>query len=163
VLVPLYVKDGRHFLVFTRRSSLVHHHKGEISFPGGGYNNSDGSLRQTALRESFEEIGLDPEHVDILGELDDTPTLASNFVITPFVGLIPSDYKYAVNDFEIVELIHIPAESLMAEVQLSDKPNAEREGHQFKPDVFEYQDKKITGATGRILKQFLEFYLKATI
>jgi 8-oxo-dGTP pyrophosphatase MutT (NUDIX family) len=68
----------------------VRHHKGEISFPGGGYSPEDGSLLKTALRESYEEIGLAPGDVEILGELDDMFTRGSPFIITPFVGSILS-------------------------------------------------------------------------
>ena len=162
VLVPLYVKDDQHFLVFTRRSLLVHHHKGEISFPGGGYIKSDGSLRQTALRESFEEIGLEPRDVDILGELDDTATQGSGFVITPFVGLIPSDYPFKLNSFEIGELIPIPVKALLPEVRHPSESDV-IDDYMLIPDVFTYQDKRVTGATGRILKQFLYFYSQAVI
>ena len=74
VLIPVYFKAGEHFILFTRRTELVHYHKGEISFPGGGYHDEDKSLLTTALRESFEEIGLVPEDVTVLGELDDVAT-----------------------------------------------------------------------------------------
>src|SRR5271157_2069139 len=85
VLVPIYYQAGQHSILFTRRTELVHHHKGEISFPGGGYHADDGTLLNTALRESFEEIGLAPEDVEILGDLDDTLTRGSPYIISPFV------------------------------------------------------------------------------
>jgi 8-oxo-dGTP pyrophosphatase MutT (NUDIX family) len=163
VLLPLYVKDGRHFLVLTRRSQKVHYHKGEISFPGGGYHQSDGSLFQTALRESFEEIGLDPVVVDILGELDDTPTKGSDYIITPFVGLIPPDYPFTLSDFEIGEVIHIPVEALLTESCYRNDPEVILDGRSFKSYVYTYQDKKVIGATARILKQFLDMYCQATV
>jgi 8-oxo-dGTP pyrophosphatase MutT (NUDIX family) len=155
------VKDGQHFLVLTRRSHLVHHHKGEISFPGGGYHKADGNLLQTALRESFEEIGLDPAQVEILGELDDTPTLGSDFIITPFVGLIPAEYPFKLSDYEIGELIHFPVAALLAENCRQADHEIILDGRPYQSYVFTYQDKKVIGATGRILKQFLEVYSQA--
>jgi 8-oxo-dGTP pyrophosphatase MutT (NUDIX family) len=161
VLIPIYVREGRYSLVLTRRSQLVHYHKGEISFPGGGYHSLDGNLRQTALRESFEEVGLDSRQVEILGELDDTPTLASGFIITPFVGLIPAGYPFKVSDFEIGELINIPVDALLSKDCCQTDPPVLLDGCLVKQYVFTYQDKQVIGATARILKQFLEIYCQA--
>jgi 8-oxo-dGTP pyrophosphatase MutT (NUDIX family) len=161
VLIPLYVEEGRHILVLTRRSQLVHYHKGEVSFPGGGYQPSDGNLRQTALRESFEEIGLVPAQVDILGELDDTLTQSSNFIITPFVGLIPAGYPFKTSDFEIGELIHIPVDALLAQDCCRSVAPVMLDGHPVSQCIFTYRDKQVIGATARVLRQFLDIYSQA--
>jgi len=82
VLVPLF-SDGKEYrLLLTKRSNDVLYHKGQISFPGGKPYKTDSSLLETALRESCEEIGLDPKDVEIIGELDDTPTTTSGFLIS---------------------------------------------------------------------------------
>lgn len=159
----MFARDERHFLVFTRRSQLVRHHKGEISFPGGGYHFSDENLKQTALRESFEEIGLDPFKVDVLGELDDTITLGSGFIISPFVGVIPADYPFKLSDYEIGELIFIPVDALLTEGCCRPDNMVTLDGKEVMHYVYTYQDKKVTGATARILKQFLEIYCQATV
>jgi 8-oxo-dGTP pyrophosphatase MutT (NUDIX family) len=162
VLIPFYQKDGQYFLVFTRRSQLVHHHKGEISFPGGGYHASDGNLKQTALRETWEEIGLEPTSVDVLGELDDTPTKGSAFIITPFVGLIPADYSFKLSDFEIGQLIHMPVDALLVEDCLRIGPEIILDGSQYGVYEYTFQGQTVIGATARILKQFLEIYCQAS-
>jgi 8-oxo-dGTP pyrophosphatase MutT (NUDIX family) len=87
VLVPVTDHGGPH-LVFTKKTSGVPHHKGQFSFPGGVVETSDGSRVETALREAWEEIRLPAEAVEVLGLLDDTPTRATNFVITPVVGIV---------------------------------------------------------------------------
>jgi 8-oxo-dGTP pyrophosphatase MutT (NUDIX family) len=161
VLVPLYVKDGQHYLVLTRRSQLVRYHKGQVSFPGGGYHQSDGSLRQTALRESFEEIGLDPAQVDIWGELDDNLTFGSNFIIASFVGLIPDDYPFKLSDFEIGEILHIPVKALLMKDACRADEEVILDGRPVKSNIYTYKQHIITGATARILKQFLEIYSQA--
>ncbi len=163
VLIPMYAKEDRHFLVFTRRSQLVRHHKGEISFPGGGYHILDGNLQQTALRESFEEIGLDPVKVDILGELDDTPTRGSDFIISPFVGLIPTDYPFKISDFEIGELIFIPVDALLAKDCCQPGATVILDGQEIVNYEYTHQDRQVTGATARILKQFLDIYCQAAV
>src|SRR5512135_1974120 len=75
VLVPLFEKQGHCHLLFTKRTEQVKHHKGEISFPGGVFDEGDVDLRKTALREAFEEIGLNEDDVQILGTLDDIVTV----------------------------------------------------------------------------------------
>ena len=155
VLVPLYHKEGKYHILFTKRTEKVEYHKGQISFPGGACDPEDRSLADAALRETFEEIGVHPEDVEILGELDDTGTLTSNFLITPFVALIPYPYEFAVSSDEIEELIEVPIPALL------DKGcyHEEFHVHQGRPHwgcSYRYKDEVIWGATARILKQFLD-------
>src|SRR6201987_4569453 len=88
VLVPLYVEHGRLHAVFTKRQDDLRRHPGEISFPGGGYDEGEPALRATARREAREEIGLPETAVDIVGALQPTSTLATGYAVYPFVGLI---------------------------------------------------------------------------
>lgn len=162
MLLPLYYQNGEPYLLFTRRTELVHHHKGEISFPGGGYSPEDGSLSNTALRESFEEIGLRPQDVEILGEMDDMLTRGSNYIITPFVGSILPDYKFKPSSYEIAEIIRIPLAALMEKDCRREEPLIRLGDQLVVPYVYVYGEKKIIGATARILKQFLEIYSEAT-
>ena len=89
VLIPIFCKDGEYSILFTQRSEQMPHHKGQISFPGGARSKADATLRDTALRESREEIGLKAKDAEIVGELDDTPTTTSGYNISPFVAFIP--------------------------------------------------------------------------
>jgi 8-oxo-dGTP pyrophosphatase MutT (NUDIX family) len=158
VLIPIYFQNGQLTILFTRRTELVHHHKGEISFPGGGFHPDDGSLLKTALRETFEEIGLDPGDVEILGELDETLTRGSPYIISPFVGSIPSDFKFKISSFEIAEIIEIPVPELLREGCRRDEPGYNIDGKPVTSYVYAFKGHLIIGATARILKQFLEIY-----
>jgi 8-oxo-dGTP pyrophosphatase MutT (NUDIX family) len=158
VLIPLFYREGMHYIVFTRRTELVSYHKGEISFPGGGYHNSDGSLLKTALRESQEEIGLKPEDVTVLGELDDILTKGSNFVVTPFVGSIRPGYNFTPSAFETAEIIEIPVSALLEKNCPRKQPPEVLDGFSFLQFTYSYGNNEITGATARILKQFLDIY-----
>src|SRR5258708_39703668 len=100
VLVPVTDHGGPH-LVFTKKTSGVPHHKGQFSFPGGVVETSDGSRVETALREAWEEIRLPAEAVEVLGLLDDTPTRATNFVITPVVGIVRAPVVFKPDGREI--------------------------------------------------------------
>src|SRR3989441_11497442 len=88
VLVPLFEQDGELHGVFTRRRSDLRRHAGEISFPGGRADEGEADLRATALREAHEEIGLPPSDVELVGALQPTPTIATDYSVYPFVGLI---------------------------------------------------------------------------
>ncbi len=161
VLVPIYWQDDRYNIVFTLRTHLVHHHKGEISFPGGAFNPEDGSLQQTALRESFEEIGLHAHDVKVLGELDDILTRGSPFIITPFVGTILPDYAFTLNEFETAEVIRVPIDALLSPGCRRDETEIWADGRVLPAYVYAYREKRIIGATARILTQFLQIYQEA--
>ncbi|NNG07593.1 MAG: CoA pyrophosphatase, partial [Desulfobacteraceae bacterium] len=97
VLFPLFSANGEYGVLFTQRTQTVENHKGQISFPGGAVEAEDGSLEETALREAHEEVGLLSNDVEILGQLDDTTTVVSYFVVHPFVGVIPYPYDFRIN------------------------------------------------------------------
>ena len=94
VLVPFFEREGDYHLLFTLRTSNMPAHKGDVSFPGGRADKKDASLLHTALRESEEELGLRPSDVQQIGPLDDLRTMASNYVVTPYVGVIPYPYDF---------------------------------------------------------------------
>ena len=155
VLVPLF-NDGKEYcLLLTKRSNDVLYHKGQISFPGGKPYKTDASLLETALRESNEEIGLDPKDVEIIGELDDTPTTTSGFLISPFVAVIPYPYKFIRNPGEIAEILDVPISALMDKSRF--KQEYMNEGDEtIKTYTYEYNGRVIWGATADIIKQLLD-------
>ncbi len=113
VLVPIYCREGQYYIVFTKRTELVSTHKGQISFPGGACCEDDKTTCDTALREAAEEIGLSSQDVEILGELDDHRALTSNYLISPFVALIPWPYPFKLNQAETSKLIEVPVSALL--------------------------------------------------
>jgi 8-oxo-dGTP pyrophosphatase MutT (NUDIX family) len=155
VLVPLFLKDGQYHLLFIQRTERVREHKGQISFPGGAYEKVDKNLLNTALREAQEEIGLAPGDVEVLGELDDMLTVSTNYVISPFVGLIPFPYNFELDKWETEELIEAPVAALQEKGCLSEEIEI-TDGKEVVSYSFKYGDRVIWGATARILKQFLE-------
>ncbi len=145
VLVPLFYDQGQYHVLFTERSDEVNFHKGQVCFPGGTQELSDSSLLQTALRESEEEIGLEAKNVDIIGELDDFITLTSNYVISPYVALIPYPHSLKTNGREVKETFSIPLSFLM------DEDNFKQDSY-----TWEYKGHIIWGATARILRQLID-------
>ena len=100
VLVPLYGWPDEPGLVFTERRHDLRRHAGEISFPGGRRDDGESYLR-TALREAHEEIGLDPDVVDVLGALPPIGTFVTNYKVHPIVGLIEADLEWVVSPTEV--------------------------------------------------------------
>ena len=145
VLIPLFYNQGQYYILFTERSDEVNFHKGQVCFPGGTQEPSDSSLLQTALREIEEEISLKAKDVEVLGELDDSVTLTSNYVISPFVAFIPHPYPFKAEGREIREIFSVPLSFLMDEAN-------------FKQDsyAYEYEGHIIWGATAGILKHFID-------
>ncbi len=155
VLLPICHKQGEYYLVFTKRTEQVKEHKGQISFPGGAYQEEDGTLLNTALRECAEEIGLMPDNVEILGPLDDVITQTSSYIISPFVALIPWPHEFRINTDEIEEIIEALISALLDKSCLREETeiiNGEAATSYF----YHYQGRVIWGATARILNQFLD-------
>lgn len=143
VLIPLCRSNGEYHVLFTERSDEVICHKGQVCFPGGTREPSDRTLLQTALRESEEEVGLQAGDIEILGELDDIPTLTSNYVISPFVALISHPRSLRMDGREVKGTFCVPLSFLM------DEANFKRDSYSY-----EYDGHVIWGATARILRQF---------
>jgi 8-oxo-dGTP pyrophosphatase MutT (NUDIX family) len=107
VLVPLYMEGGGLQILLIKRTEHVKTHQGQIAFPGGTWHPGDANPIATALREAHEEMGIRPADVEVLGELDDTSTATSNFLITPVVGFIPSPYPFQIETGEIADLLSL--------------------------------------------------------
>ncbi len=112
VLVPLVQRpDGLHVLL-TRRTDHLRDHAGQISFPGGRTEPEDTSAAATALREAQEEVGLDPQWVEVIGQLP-IYTTVTRFVVTPVVALVQPQFKLVLDSFEVAEAFEVPLAFLM--------------------------------------------------
>jgi 8-oxo-dGTP pyrophosphatase MutT (NUDIX family) len=155
VLLPMFKNAGDYHLVFTKRTETLRHHKGQVSFPGGSFEPSDGDLLTTALRESHEELGIRPEHVSILGRLDDLSTFSTSFTISPFVGLIPSPYPFRPNPIEVA-IVFATSLSLLADPTMGRTYiRARDDGATIEDYEFHVNGHVIWGATARIVRHFL--------
>ena len=152
VLVPLYLDGGRLHAVFTRRRDDLRRHAGEISFPGGRQDPGEADLRRTALREAEEEIGLPGDAVELIGALQPTPTIATNYAVYPFVGLIEPGRTWTPSAAEVDAVLELPLDRLRAG---SERRRLRRRGVPFRTDVYVVDEHLIWGATARILADLL--------
>lgn len=112
VLLPIYCYQQQWQIILTRRSMLLKHHAGQFSFPGGRYEHSDQTLQYTALRESYEEIGLLPDKVTIISQLPNQ-NAGHHYVMAPFIGLLEQPFSLSANPEEVDEIIHLPLAPLL--------------------------------------------------
>jgi len=155
VLVPIVDHAGEPYLLFTKRTDRVGHHKGQMSFPGGVVDPGDRSFLDAALRECEEEIALPRAADEPLGMLDDIETFATRFVITPVVGVVRRPMAWQPDGEEIEKVIEVPFELLAAEGSFRVEQWA-HDGVTRPVYFFDYQGETVWGATARILKQYLE-------
>ncbi len=154
VLIPLFSRRGIPHVLFTKRTESLRNHAGQISFPGGAREESDPTPLHAALRETHEELGIPPEAVEVVGLLDETPTV-TQFRVLPFVGVIPSDFAYVANPAEIEEIIEVPISHLLKpEIQRMQKQ--EILGREREIYFYDYGKHVIWGATARMLRNLLQ-------
>ena len=154
VLIPVIERPDGDFLLFTKRSDELGKHPGQMSFPGGGREPEDADIEATAVREGFEEIGLAPEEVDVVGHIDDIRTI-TEYAVTPVVARIP-DRTYEPDEREVAAVVVVAVDDLLD----AENYEVERRDHPEYGEVvvhyFHVDDYTIWGATARILVQFLE-------
>lgn len=159
VLIPLFGKNGAVHVLLTKRSDAVEHHRGEISFPGGKLDDTDPDLLHCALRETSEEVGIDPSDVRILGELDDFYTVATHFLVVPFVGMIPYPYAFSTSSREIDEVIGVPLDVFFDRERRTEDTWI-LEGAPFQVIFYKWREYTIWGATARILSHFTDLLME---
>lgn len=161
VLVLFYRKEERLHLVFFRRTEKVPTHKGQVAFPGGSGEAGDRDLGETALREAWEELGIDRTRVVMLGALKPFDTFVSNFVVSPFCGwLVDADPVFVAQPFEVAEVLEVPVD------QLRDRKNRHRgrvPGFNIPMPLPYYRlgETIVWGATGGIVEELLEALAEA--
>lgn len=153
VLIPIQERQDGDYLVLTQRGDHLPTHKGQIAFPGGRVDVGDKDIFHTALRESEEEIGINPEQVKILGRLDEF-TAGYGLVVTPVVGVIPAYCDFRMDPRETTAVASVPIRSLMARRNFSLDDRLSAGGH---PSYHFYVNGwDVWGVTARIIVQFLE-------
>jgi 8-oxo-dGTP pyrophosphatase MutT (NUDIX family) len=163
ILVPVYTLDGALHIVLTKRTDKVQSHKGEISFPGGAMDLTDADLMVTALRECDEEIGLQREHVSVIGRIDDIITISS-YHVTAYVGEIDperSPYLWRPQESEVAQVLEVPLAHLLDREYFVELPRM-RDGQLVLQPALSFGEHMIWGATYRILRNFLDVAVAPT-
>lgn len=157
VLIPLVLRDEGISLLLTHRAAHLHDHAGQISFPGGRFEERDSSAVETALREAQEEIGLDRQHVDVIGVLPQYRT-GTGYNVTPVVSLLQPPFQLKADPFEVASIFEVPLSFLM------DPQNHQRRSLELPNGAgtrsfyaMPYQQHFIWGATAGMLRNLFHF------
>ena len=153
VLIPV-VGGDEPSAIFTVRTDTLPSHKGQISFPGGSIDPDDGSPTAAALREAQEEIGLDPDSVEVLGSLDTFNTFVSGYMVTPVVGWLEEQPKLHPNEAEVARILQIPLHELAEDIRA--EPGFKHDDRTFPTEAWIWNGEVIWGVTARIVREFLK-------
>ncbi len=154
VLIPFYPDPENLSLIFTKRTTHLPSHSGQISFPGGGRDAADEDDLATALRETHEEIGVEPDAIETWGGLNPEPTAGSGYWVSPFVGLIPFPYDFKLDAYEVERLVIVPFSHLLDPANMT-AGMSNYGGRMYRAYEYTYGDDVIWGATARMLNNFL--------
>jgi len=145
VLVPIIARSDKLSVLLTQRSAELKHHAGQVSFPGGRMEEHDADVEAAALRETHEEVGIEPHHVSVLGYLQTMPTI-TGYSVTPVVGAVSASAELVIDKTEVEYAFEVPLEYLLnsdndivAELNVNDRKVPMIEFH--------WQKERIWGAT----------------
>ena len=154
VLMPLVRRHGALNVLLTRRSESLSSHAGQISFPGGRLASRIETPLDAALRESQEEVGLEPRRVEVLGRMAQYPTV-TGFIIHPFVGYVDDPGRLRPQPSEVAEIFEVPLSFFLDE--RNHKPHEiEYEGCNYRLHAMPYGDYYIWGVTAALLRAFYQ-------
>jgi 8-oxo-dGTP pyrophosphatase MutT (NUDIX family) len=161
VLLPLFEDHGEAHVVLIKRPEWMPSHQGEIAFPGGKVEPGDADARAAALREAREEIGLEPNNVEIVAQLDGIGTVASRFTIAPFVGFLAGRPELAPDPQEVDRVLEVPLSAFLADDVYREERWGVEHLDEFGVHFYELEDETVWGATARILTGFLAHLVDA--
>lgn len=157
VMILLFHENEKLKVIYIRRSFYVGIHAGQIAFPGGRYEEADGDVRITALREVEEEIGISPDKIEVLGRLTDIYVPPSNFLISTFVGYLAEKPHYTPDAREVAEVIEVDMDDFLAQDVIQEKeflvPSA---GKSVKALYYKVPNADIWGASAMVTSEFLD-------
>lgn len=159
VLVLLFPEAEKLFVCLMKRPTTMKYHPGQISFPGGQVEKEDRSAEMTALREAHEEVGIDPDSVEILGKLSDLYVEVSRFTIQPFLAWTNQKPDFRINTEEVESLVLFPLSDFVAHEVISETPMQTFSGI-LQVKYYPFDGEIIWGATAMILSELIEILKK---
>jgi 8-oxo-dGTP pyrophosphatase MutT (NUDIX family) len=156
VLILLYKKNGKIYFPLTQRHEYDGVHSGQISFPGGKVEDSDGTVEKAALRETEEEIGISHSSVNILGRLTDLFIIVSNFNVRPVIGFVDEPPSFKVDPHEVAKVIEISTDQLKDSTLVKEKEVITKGGFRIMAPYFDFDGHHVWGATAMMLSELKE-------
>ncbi|MFT6865673.1 MAG: 8-oxo-dGTP pyrophosphatase MutT (NUDIX family) [Cyclobacteriaceae bacterium] len=156
VLILFYQKDNQWYFPLIQRPMYDGIHSGQVAFPGGGMEESDSDQYETALRESFEEIGIEQHKVQIVGALSEFFVAVSNYMVLPVIGVYPEIPHFIPDPREVDEVIEVPLNQLLDRGLLKEKEITAASGYRLWSPYFELENRVVWGATAMMLSELVD-------
>ncbi len=153
VMILLYPKDNTIKTVFIERPVYEGVHSGQVGFPGGKFEESDIELKQTALRETFEEIGVDPKKINVIGQLTDLYINPSNFLVSPFVGYLNETPEFIADSREVKQIVEYNLFELSNEAIKAEKEIMFSAGFSLQTPYYDIEGLTVWGATAMMVSE----------
>ena len=160
VMMLFFEKNNSPHVLLQLRTDRVSTHKGQVSMPGGGHDSTDRDLLQTALRETNEEMGIDPSDIELIGEFDEYISIMG-FQVNVFAGALNSKIEYTACDDETEEILEVPF-SIFYNETFYKREKLTHEGRDFDVYYYDFNGQTIWGMTARILTDFSRKVCKNT-
>ncbi len=154
VLILLFPENDKLFTVLIERPIYEGVHSGQAAFPGGKFDKSDIDLKQTALRETYEEVGVPADKIEIIGKLTDLYINPSNFLVSPFIGFINKRPHFILNAYEVQKIITVDIFTLNDGSIKSEKTITHSSGYKIKTPCYEIDGLTVWGATAMMISEF---------
>ncbi|MBE9467208.1 MAG: CoA pyrophosphatase [Bacteroidetes bacterium] len=155
VLILLYPLNNEIYTVFIKRAEYDGFHSSQISFPGGKYENVDNDLSKTALRETHEEIGVNPNSINIIGQISSIYIPVSNYTALPYIGYLKEKPEFKIDNFEVSRIINVKIRELMD--NKNNQTGIFKVGNKLiEAPCYNANGDKIWGATAMMVSEFLK-------
>lgn len=153
VLILFYLKENEWYFPLIQRPMYDGVHSGQVAFPGGRMEESDANQIETAIRESFEEIGIEQHKVEVLGVLSEFFVAVSNHMVLPVIGFYPEIPQFIPEEREVEEVIEVPLKHLLDKELLKEKEILAASGYRLRSPYFELENRVVWGATAMMLSE----------
>lgn len=160
VLALLYPRAGEAHLLMTVRRAHLAQHAGQVSFPGGRRENDEPFL-QTALRETQEEVGIDPDHIEVIGQLTPLFIPPSNYCVYPFLGFTEDEPDLVPHDYEVERIVHVPLRHLLEEANIREEEWTIR-GERLNVRYYDVEGLTVWGATAMMISEIVALFDEPT-
>tara|TARA_Y100000588_G_scaffold293251_1_gene312859 strand:+ start:615 stop:1259 length:645 start_codon:yes stop_codon:yes gene_type:complete len=158
VLIPIIQRQNGLMVLLTERSSALKYHAGQVSFPGGRMEPDDECITTTALRETYEEVGIAPSQVEVFGYLPPCATV-TGYAVTAVIGLIMPGHAIALDSAEVAEAFEVPMEFLLAEGNVT-YDEYDYKGGRVPVATYDFEGHKIWGVTAGIILNLREILIR---
>jgi 8-oxo-dGTP pyrophosphatase MutT (NUDIX family) len=156
VMIALYPDEGKIYFPLMQRPPYEGVHGGQVSLPGGKMESSDSDLIETAIRETFEEIGVKISDQEVIGSLSDLNVTASNFIVKPVVSILHKKPEFSRDPREVEHIFKAEVQHLMNPTTLQETELTVAKKIRLKAPFFDIEEKVVWGATAMILSEFVE-------